>query len=165
MVVSEAALAAGGNDDLLAIVKNFNEDFTGLGILDNRTQWHIDVRVLSVCTVLVLASARFTVLSDDVAGVLEVQQRPILGIASNDDVPSASTVTAVGAALRRHPVAHEMRRAGAALPRAAANLDVINEVLARHAWGQWFGIAACKRSVISSMVPMPSTPVNFPWAA
>ena len=165
MVVSEAALAAGGDDDLLAIVEDFNEDFPGLGILDNRAERHVDVRVLPVGAVLVLASARFAVFSDDVAGVLKVQQRPILSIASDNHMPSASTVTAIGSALRRHPVAHEMRRAGAALARAAANLDVINEVLARHAWGHWFGMAACKRSVISSMVPMPSTPVNFPCAA
>ena len=114
---------------------------------------------------LVLTSTGFTVLSDDMASVLEVQQRPILGIASDNYVPSASTVSTVGSTLRRHPVAHEMRRAGAALPGATANFYIINEVFARHAWGQWFGMAACKRSVISSMVPMPSTPVNFPCAA
>ena len=82
-----------------------------------------------------LTATGFTVLSDDVAGILEVQQRPILGIASDNHVPSSSTVTAIGTALRRHPVAHKMRRAGTALARAAANLDVINEVFARHAWG------------------------------
>ena len=116
MVVSEAALAAGGDDDLLAIIEDFNEDFTGLSILDNRAKWHIDVRVLPVGAVLVLTAARFTVFSDDVAGVLEVQQRPILGIASDNHVPSASTVTAIGTALRRHPVAHKMRRTGPPLP-------------------------------------------------
>ena len=115
MVVSKATLAAWGNDDLLAVIEDFNEDFTGLGILDNRAKRHVDEGVFSIRTVLVLASARFAVFSDDVAGILEVQQRPILGIASDDHVPSASPVTAVRTALRRHPVAHEMRRAGAAL--------------------------------------------------
>ena len=46
MVVSETALTARGDDDLLAIIQDFNEDFTGLGILNDRAKWHIDVRVL-----------------------------------------------------------------------------------------------------------------------
>ena len=66
---------------------------------------------------LVLTAAGFTVFSDDVAGVLEVQQRPILGIASDNHVSSSSTVTAIGTALRRHAVAHKMRRTGTALAR------------------------------------------------
>ena len=63
---------------------------------------------------------------------LEVQQRPIVPIAAQIDVSAPSAVAAVGPSARDVLLAAEVGRPGAALARAAVDLDVVNEIRFSH---------------------------------
>jgi hypothetical protein len=52
----------------------------------------------------------------------------MLGVAANDDVPSATAVASIRPAFGRHSVAHEMGGAWASSAGPAANLYVIDKI-------------------------------------
>ena len=68
------------------------------------------------------------VLGELVPLVFEVDERPVLLVALQDDAPALAAVTAVGAAESHEFLAAKMRRAAAAVPRAGEYLYVIYEI-------------------------------------
>ena len=77
---------------------------------------------------LVLATTRISVPCNHVPSVFQVQQCPMLGVATNNDVPSTTAIASIRPAFGRHSVAHEMGGAGASSAGTAANLYVIDKI-------------------------------------
>jgi hypothetical protein len=65
---------------------------------------------------------------NDVPRVFQMQKRPVLGVATNDDVASTAAITAIWTTLSRHSIPHEMRRTRSASARTAADLHIINKI-------------------------------------
>ena len=72
--------------------------------------------------------AVLAVLGELVTLVFEVDERPVLLVALQDDAPALAAVTAVGTAESHEFLAAKMRRAAAAVPRAGEYLYVIYEI-------------------------------------
>ena len=94
-----------------------------------------EVFIPTIRTMTTVATPRIAVTGEDVLPVFEVQQRPHLGIALQDHMASPSAVSAVRSALGGRPIAVHVRAARTALSRAAAELDVVDEILVGHGVG------------------------------
>ena len=96
--------------------------------------------------------------------VFQVQQRPHLGIAPQDHMTAPTAVTSIRTTLRRRTVAVHVRAARATLSGAAAQLHIVNEILARHGASmarrtqESPSMAVLSRPKMSSMVPVPTIP-------
>ena len=87
---------------------------------------YIDVLSIGTCA-QVLASVP-AVFGKDVLGVFQMEQRPELGVAFEDDMASAASVAAVRAAFRVLFASEEVHGTCAAFARAAENLHVIDKI-------------------------------------
>ena len=172
VVVPEAATSARGGDEFLAVLRDFSLDLARFGILDQRAKRHFNDLVLAVGTVLPVARTRLAVRGDHVPLVFEVQERPEVVVPANDHVTSTSAVASVRTALGGGLVAVHVRRALPPFSRAAADFDVVDEVLAGHEGpgsrvavrANQAPMAAVRRAVMSSMDPTPSMPWYLPAA-
>ena len=77
------------------------------------------------------AMARF-----DVLAVLEVKQRPNLRISAKNHMATASSISAIGPAFGRGPVAVHVGTARPSFARTATEFDVVNKILVGHESGQ-----------------------------
>ena len=80
---------------------------------------------------LVLATVA-TMLGKDVSLVLQVEQRPVVMVAAQDDAATLAAVAAVRPAIRIVLHVAQVHGASAALARAAQNLHIVNEITLRH---------------------------------
>ena len=64
--------------------------------------------------------------------VFKVYQGPILAVALQDDTAALAAVTTIGTSEGDELFTTEMRRTGAAMPRAGEYLDVIDEIGSCH---------------------------------
>ena len=76
--------------------------------------------------------AELAVLGELVALVFEVDERPILTVALQNDAAAPSAVAAVGAAEGDELLPTEMRRTGTAVPRTGENLHIVYKVRTSH---------------------------------
>ena len=131
VIVAQAAAAAAGDDELLAFFGHFAQHLACLCVAADAAQRHLEDLVAAGAAGAEVLAAMLAVFSEDMFGVLEVQECPALGGAAQDDVATASAVAAVGSCLGvvLHP--QQVCRAGAALAAAHQDFDVIYEV-ARH---------------------------------
>jgi hypothetical protein len=132
MVVAESATAAGREDKALAFFGYFELYLAGFGIAGHGTKWHLDHNILALSTGAQVTAAALAILGKKVLAVLQVQQRPELGTALQDNVAAPTPVAAVGAAVGQALGPEEVVRARAAFARAAGNLDVVDEVVISH---------------------------------
>ena len=128
MVVSTSAFAAFGEDDFLSLVQNLQHHFFSLRISYDRTKWNIDVDIGTIGTVLVLSSPGVAMTGNYVPRVFQVQKRPVLGVAANDNVASTAAITTIWTALGCHSIPHEMRRTRSTSAGTAADFYVINKI-------------------------------------
>jgi hypothetical protein len=109
MIVSTAALASFRENDLLALVQDFHQHFFRLYIPDDCPQRDIDVNVVPVRSVLMLSATSIAVARNYVPSVFKVKQCPVLFVAANDHMASATSITSIGSAFGGHAVAHKVR--------------------------------------------------------
>ena len=128
MIVSTSAFAAFGEDDFLSLVQNLQHYFFCLCISHDRTKWNINVDIGTIGAMLVLSSPGVAMTGNYVPRVFQMQKRPVLGIAANDDVASTAAITAIRTTLGRHSIPHEVSRTRPASARTAADLNVINKI-------------------------------------
>ena len=128
VVVAQAAAAALGDDELLALLGHLADLFAGLGVAADAAQRHFQYLVLARAAGAEVLAAVLAVLGEDVLGVLQVQQGPPLRGAAQDDVAAAPAVAAVGTRLGVvfHP--QQVRTSRAALAAPHQYLDVVYEV-------------------------------------
>ena len=129
--VAESSAASFQQDGLLSVFGDFADDFPGFRIACDGAQRHVDDDVRPVLPRAARPAARFAVLAEDVTLVLEVDQRPVLTVAAQDDAASVASVSAVRAAEFDEFLAAEMAGAGAAFTGAAEYFHVVDEV------GRW----------------------------
>ena len=110
MVVAEAATSSGGGDDFLTVLGDFSLNFTCLCVFDKGAKRNFNDGVVAVRTMAAVARPCLAVLSDDVALVLEVQERPKLAVPSDDHVASTAAISTVRTSLRGGLVAVHVRR-------------------------------------------------------
>ena len=80
-----------------AVVGDFTDGFSCVCIAGDRAEGHLDNDVLAVCTRAAVLASVSAVSGKDVAFVFEVDECPVIAVASEDDVSPASAVSAVGA--------------------------------------------------------------------
>ena len=66
-----------------------------LGVVHNRSARHVDVYVLTVLAVTLVATAVASVLGENVALELKVEQRPVIVVAAQVDAAAVSAVASV----------------------------------------------------------------------
>ena len=132
MPVAESSLAAFEQDNPLAVFLHFRDILAGVAVIYDRSAWHFDNLILSVLAEAAALAAATAVGSHDVALVLEVQQRPEVAVALQDNMPAASAVAAVRTAFRHILGAMKVHATGTALSRAAVYLNVVYEVSGWH---------------------------------
>ena len=132
VAVAEAAAAALAEDALLSGVHEFEEDFSGLSHLGHRADRHFEHYVPAVLAMAVGRTSGLAVLGLDVLAVLEVDERPELGIGPQYDVSSPAAVASVGSALRDVFRTVQMHRACASVSGCAEYLDVVYEIAVGH---------------------------------
>ena len=98
--VSESASSSLEQHHLLSVVSDVADILAGLGVVDNGAAGHVDVYVLAVLSVTLVASAVASVFCEDVALEFQVEQCPVVMVASEDDASSVSAVATVRSAVR-----------------------------------------------------------------
>ena len=112
----------------MPVVGHFAEKLAVVGVVDSRTARHFDNAVFAVLTRTATFAAGLSVGSKDVTLIFEVQEGPKIAVTAQDDMASATAVTAVGAAFGDVFRSVEMSRAGAALPRATHYFYIVDKV-------------------------------------
>lgn len=135
MPVAQTAPAAPEQHEPLAVGRHLAHRFGGRSpvlVLENalgyRAQRNRDHDVAGVLARGARPGAVLAVLGELVTLVFEVDERPVLLVALQDDAPALAAVTAVGTAESHEFFAAKMRRAAAAVPRAGEYLYVIYEI-------------------------------------
>jgi hypothetical protein len=128
MRVAFAAPSAGSENIFFSIVIDLTNDFAILGSPCDCTEWYLQDFILPISAGAVLFLAWSARRSDHMLSILQVQKRPQLRIATQNDIPSFPAITSVGTAMLHKLFPVEMHITGAAMSRAGIELNVINEV-------------------------------------
>ena len=132
MHVALSAATALHDDDLLPVFEHLSELFAAFLTAGDGAEGHFNDSVLAVLAEAEVGGAVATVFCEDVLGIAEVQQRPQVAVAAQDDVAAFAAVAAVGTRFGVLCRTGEVRRACPAISGAAEYVDQINEVLACH---------------------------------
>ena len=135
MPVSQSAPAALEQDELFAVGGHLSGIFRRTVLKHpsgDRSQRYGNDDVLTVLTRGAGSGTAFAVLRELVTLVLEVDQRPILAVAAQDNMSSATAVTAVRSAEFDEFLAAEMRRPAAAMSGTGEYFHVIYKVRSCH---------------------------------
>jgi hypothetical protein len=114
MDIAHAALAACGQHHLLVVLVEVEQDFAGVGVMDDGAHRHAQRDVRSGRAVLVRAAAVFAVLGAVQARIAVVDQRVDVAVCHGVDGAAASAVAAVRAASGNEFFAAKARHAIAA---------------------------------------------------
>ena len=128
MVVSEASATAFCNNDLLLVFCHFSEDFASLGISADAAQRDIENLVGSRASSTQVLTSVLTVFSKDMLGIFEVEQRPTLAVASQNDMSATTSVSAIRASLCVIFYSKEVGRTCSALARTDKDFDVVYKI-------------------------------------
>ncbi len=99
MVVAQTSTTTTGYDELLAVLCHLANDFIRIGVTADTSQRHIKYLIGTLTTCPQIIATVLSVFSKDVLGVLEVQECPALGVATQNDVPPPTAVTPVRTSL------------------------------------------------------------------
>ena len=125
--VAEAAVAALGQDDLLAVLEQLGDDLLGLGVADDRAHRHAQHHVLASGAELVRAATGLAIARLVAAGVAEIDQRVQVAVAQRVDMAAAAAVAAIGAAKGNELLAPEARAAGTTVSGGHVDRDLIDK--------------------------------------
>ena len=97
--VAQSAAPSFQQHHLLPVVGDVADVLTRLSIVDHSPAGYVDVLVFAVGSVTLVLTAVAPVLSKHMTLVFQVEQCPVVVVSAQDDVASASTVSAVGATI------------------------------------------------------------------
>ena len=132
MVVAQSTAPAGREDKALAILRNFKLHFAGFSVAGHGAEGHLYHDILALRTGAQVGAAALAVLGKEVLAVLQVQQRPELRAAFENNVATAATIATIGATIRQALGPEEVVRTCPPLTRAAGDFNVIDEVIISH---------------------------------
>lgn len=112
----------------LAIMRHITDILSSLGIIDHRTTGHVDVNILTIGAVAFIPSSIASMLRIDMALITQVEQRPIVVVATEIDAATFATVATIWAAIGIVLDMLEVHGSFAALARATAYFHIIYEV-------------------------------------
>ena len=144
MPVAQTAPAALEQHELLAVGSHLAYDFgrrrsvlVFTDTVSDRTQRNGDHDVFGILARRTGSGTVFAVFGELVTLVLEVDERPILLVALENNTAALAAVTAVGTAERHEFLAAEMHRAASAMPRTGKYFYVIYEVRSCHVYSSF----------------------------
>jgi hypothetical protein len=80
---------------LLSLKCHLKERFACFGIAGYGAQGDVNDHIGSVCSGAKVSTARLTMFGTDVFAIFQVNQRPVLSTASEDNMPTPAAVTAI----------------------------------------------------------------------
>lgn len=116
----------------MSVVSHVAYVLAGFRIVDDGATRHVDIHILAVGAVALVASAVATVAGEDVALVLQVEQSPVVVVATQIDVSATATVTTVRSAIGVILYVAQMHGTAAALSGTAQYLYVVYKVAFGH---------------------------------
>jgi len=102
--------------------------FASLGIIYHGSARHIYIDILAIGAMSLVMAAVTAVLRIDVLLIAQVQKGPIVMVSAQDNRPALTAVTTVRTAVRVILDMLQVHGTASALTRAAAYLDVIDEI-------------------------------------
>ena len=126
--IAPSALAASQQNHLLSVFSDIAHILTRLSIIDHRAAGNVDDLVFSLLACALVLRAVFAVARHDVAVELQVQQRPVVAVATQYHVSASTTVTTIGTTLWHVLCSVHVCGAFATLSRATIDLHIINEI-------------------------------------
>jgi hypothetical protein len=108
MGIALASTPTGNQYAFFAILRDLKFDGIRLYIPGNSTKGNLQDDRIAVSTCPVRRAASVSVFSQDMLAVFQVQQSPELGIATQDDTPATSTISAIRTTARIGPVTMKM---------------------------------------------------------
>ena len=126
--ITQSAPATFQQHDLLTVVGHIAHEFSGFGIVDHGSWRHVHIDIFAVGSVALVPPAIAAVPGEDVAFVFQVQQRPVIMIAAQDDVAAPAAVAAVRAAVGVVLDVLQVHRPSPALTRTTQYLYVVYEI-------------------------------------
>jgi hypothetical protein len=100
VAVAKSAFTATEELNLLSVFGHFTKELACLGVENGCADWHFDGAVFAVFTKRAIGAAALSVGGEDVALITEVEQRPHVAIATENDMTAATAVAAVRTTFR-----------------------------------------------------------------
>jgi hypothetical protein len=120
--VAQAALAALGHQQALAVLGEIADDFVGLDVHDHGADWHGDSEVVAGLAVHLPAHAVLATLGLELGLVAEVDERIEVFVGHQPDATAIAAIATIGATERNELLAAEAN-ATVLPPSPAMNLD------------------------------------------
>jgi hypothetical protein len=89
--------ATRSDDSDFIVLRDFKLDFTGFRVFGYGAQWHVQNDVVSIRTALIGPTPVDTWRGNHVFAVFQGKECPYVAVSTQNDVPSAAAVSAVGA--------------------------------------------------------------------
>ena len=121
-------LAALQKHYLLTIIGDVTDELSVVGIIDDSTTRHIYIYILSICAMTLVTTTVAAMFSKYMPLVSQVEQGPVIVIASQDNRPALAAVAAVRSSVRVILHMPQMHGAPATLARATLYLYVIYKI-------------------------------------
>ena len=118
----------------MAVFGDFEEHLARFCVFGDGSKGYFQNDVLTVRTVAIVSAPTTPDGGLDVLSVFQMQERPHLVVAFQNDVSAASSIATVRATLGDASRSVEMRTSRATLTGSTENLDVVDEVIVRHAY-------------------------------
>ena len=132
MPVAQSASPAFEQHHALVVVAYLADELPCVAIIDHGAAGHLDDAVFAVFAEGAAVAALAAVGRHDMLLVFQVEQRPEVAVASEDNAAALAAIAAVRTALGQVFGAVEVHTACAALSRTAVNLYIVYEVRRRH---------------------------------
>ena len=130
--VTQSAASAFQQNNFLSMLGDVTDIFACFGIVYHCATGNFNNLIFSIFTKAAILGAGFSMSGQRMAIVTQVQQRPVVTVAAQNDMTSSSSVTSVGATIGYVFLTPHVRRASSALPGAAIYLYVVNKVRFSH---------------------------------
>ncbi|MPN25560.1 hypothetical protein SDC9_172972 [bioreactor metagenome] len=132
MPVALSASAAFQQHHFLSVLGDVTQKLSGFRIIYHCAAGHINGFIFSVFSETAATASRSTVAGINMTGIFQVNERPVVFVATQNDMSTPAAITSVGSALGDELLAVKMRRACSALSRTAVYFYVINKIGTGH---------------------------------
>ena len=174
--VAQSAPASFQQHHHLSVGHNVTNVFARFGVIGHSAWRNVNVAIGTVRTMRTTFGTVATIAGKHMAFVAQVEQCPIVMVATQIDVAAASAITAIRSAVGLVFGAVHVHGTSAALSGAAINFHVVDKVRFGHVkFGLWWGsgsrdfqswsITAQSAALISSKAPYPFTVWRLPSAS
>ena len=128
MPVSQTAATAFQQHDSLTMLFHFGQELARIAVVNDRTARHFNNLILTILTETATLATTATVRCHDMFLVFEMQQRPQITIALQDNMSSTASITSIRTAFGHIFGAMKVHTTCTSLARTAINLNVIDEI-------------------------------------